>query len=73
MFKRILISNFAIGKTYNFIENTQRIPHAAFAFLSNNMQGGFFCLYIFFIAISCRCSTVSLCGDAFKIKYLATG
>ena len=66
------ISYFAIGKAYNLIQNTQSIPHAAFTFLGNHLQGCFVCFYFFFINYFLQVFNRIIGGDAFEIKYLAT-
>src|SRR5882724_6672838 len=72
MFNCILVSDFPVGKTDNLIQYAQCIPHAAFAFLSNDFQGSFICFNFFLITYFLQMQYGIADGYALKIKNLAT-
>ena len=72
MLEGILVLDLVVGEAGDLIENTQGIPHTAFAFLSDDLQGRFLSLHPFFLADLVQVLHRILDGDALEIENLAS-
>jgi hypothetical protein len=70
--KCILVREFPVSEAHNFIEDTQRIAHTAFALLCNHLERSFFSFDVFFIADFLEMINRVVIGDPFEVEYLAT-
>ena len=61
-----------ICKTCNLIEYAQGIPHATFAFLGNDLQGGLLGADLFLITYFLQMGNRIMDRNPFKIENLAT-